>query len=88
MRPPRPLEHCALCDEATGHAGAGEDSRFCLLTEEGPYCDQCDEIRTAGMVEALRDELRRGCPHKCADDACPFYRRINAKLAELGSEDG
>ena len=47
-----------------------------------------EDCTRAGMVAALRDELQQGCPHKCADDKCPFYRRIDAKLAELGEDGG
>jgi hypothetical protein len=41
------LEYCCECGEATGRAGAGEDS---LYTEHGgPYCDECfDKARGEG----------------------------------------
>ena len=58
-----------------------------MLTEQGPYCDRCDEARTGGMVEALRwaadvctEKVER--PHKSV------YECIHAKLRELGGEDG
>ena len=35
------LEYCERCGEATGPAGAGEDSIF--DDDGGPYCDECAE---------------------------------------------
>ena len=37
----RPPEMCCECDEATGHAGRGEDSRYCDVCDTGPLCDAC-----------------------------------------------
>ncbi len=38
-------ERCSMCDDYTGHAGAGEDSLFCECGE-GPLCCDCgDEHR-------------------------------------------
>ncbi len=39
--PGETLEYCALCDEATGRAGRGEDSIFCDECEDGPFCTDC-----------------------------------------------
>lgn len=38
------LEMCIECGEATGKAGRGEDSLYCGVCDEGPYCSAhfCD----------------------------------------------
>ena len=47
----KPLERCFNCDDLTGHAGKGEDSRYDVLGLE-PYCDECwDKQRQAFVHE-------------------------------------
>lgn len=36
----RPPERCSMCDDFTGHAGAGEDSLYCECGT-GPFCCDC-----------------------------------------------
>lgn len=38
-----PLELCIQCDQPTGRAGACEDSMYCCICDEGPFCEECDE---------------------------------------------
>lgn len=37
------LEHCEICDEATGNAGVGDGSIFIEYPDKtvGPLCDAC-----------------------------------------------
>ena len=39
---PRQLEMCSVCNEPTGHAGAGEDSIFRCDGQIGPLCNECN----------------------------------------------
>ena len=51
------LEHCCKCGDATGKAGAGEDS---LFTDDGigPFCEECwAELEEANQCNA---EYRHG----------------------------
>jgi len=34
-------ERCAECDQATGRAGASDDSLYCDQCEAGPLCQEC-----------------------------------------------
>lgn len=49
------LEHCQLCDEPTGHAGAGEDSIFIDTNGHriGPLCHPC--------LDGIRQWVLRDC---------------------------
>ena len=35
------LEHCCVCDDPTGHAGAGDGSIYLIDGALGPLCDEC-----------------------------------------------
>ena len=35
------LEHCIVCGEATGNAGPGDGSVYCVSCEIGPLCRHC-----------------------------------------------
>ena len=38
-----PIEHCSLCGDPSGRAGASDDSLFCAEGScgEGPMCEDC-----------------------------------------------
>ena len=41
------IERCSHCDEPTGKAGRGDDSRYSTLpdgVEHGPLCESCFEM--------------------------------------------
>jgi hypothetical protein len=46
------IERCVRCDDPTGSAGRGEDSRY--VEDEGPLCRECCAER-----EDYHDSLRR-----------------------------
>jgi hypothetical protein len=69
-------ELCCCCDQATGHAGKGEDSLY-ANNEYGPYCDDCWHDVPALLGDRVEEqavtiaELRKECDRLRAelDDA-------------------
>jgi len=57
-----------------------------------PDCaDQAARAAARARVTALRELLREGCPHACANrgtDACPYRRRLLDKLRAAGDRAG
>jgi len=52
------LEYCCECDEATGNAGAGEDSLHIETSDNlsGPYCSSCHESEVERILLNLTDK--------------------------------
>ncbi len=57
-KPSKHLEECASCNQPTGYAGAGEDSRYSEDGNRGPLCDACDRYEEA-VIAPLQVEVKQ-----------------------------
>ncbi len=80
------LEHCSLCGEPTGHAGAGEDSIFIETNEQiiGPLCHSC--------LDGIRQWILNDCGYDInrteKDRQVAFYvEAITAKDKHIDEQD-
>ena len=51
-----PEEHCSVCDDPTGRAGAGEDSIYWLDGEIGPLCESCSHQLQLEVLDDMGTE--------------------------------
>lgn len=63
------IEHCCICDEATGNAGHDEDSIFIIRNniETGPFCESCSSDYNCTQCGELAIELHEGYCEDCCN---------------------